>query len=150
MPCTASKFRAVVAVIALIGGAVSADDDTEIQTLQPIDATTDVSFDITGDAKKGKKVFRKCKACHKVKEGKNGAGPSLFNIIGRASATLEGFKYSNAMENAELIWDVETLSAYLEKPSKVVPGTTMSFGGLKKDADIENVIAYLSDVSLSE
>jgi len=103
-----------------------------------------VEVALAGDAKAGKKVFKKCKACHKLKKGKNGAGPSLHNIMGMQAASVEGFKYSKAMQKADLVWDVETMSAFLQKPKSVVPKTKMQFGGLKKDKDIENLIAYLA------
>lgn len=102
-----------------------------------------------GDAAKGEKVFNKCKACHTVEAGKNKVGPSLHNIVGRAPGTVEGFKYSKAMEEfgASHTWDEETLSAYLEKPKDVVPGTKMAFVGLNKEDDREDVIAYLKQFS---
>jgi len=105
---------------------------------------TSTNVALAGDVKKGKKVFRKCKACHKVKAGKNGAGPSLHNIMNASAAGVEGFKYSKAMIDSGLVWDVETMTAFLQKPKALVPGTKMAFGGLKKDADIENLIAYLA------
>jgi len=105
---------------------------------------TSTTVALVGDAKKGKKVFRKCKACHKVKQGKNGAGPSLHNLLGSNAAKVEGFKYSQAMIDSGLVWDAETLSAFLKEPKAVVPKTKMAFRGVKKDADIENLIAYLA------
>ena len=96
-----------------------------------------------GDATKGKKVFNKCKACHTIEEGKNKAGPSLFGVIGREAAAVKGFKYSKAMKASGLTWDEETIAKYLTKPKKLVPGTRMAFAGLKKEADIANVLAYL-------
>ena len=105
---------------------------------------TSTQVALAGDVKKGKKVFRKCKACHKVKEGKNGAGPSLYNILNAKAAGVDGFKYSKAMMESGLVWDVETLTTFIKKPKALVPGTNMAFGGLKKDADIENLIAYLA------
>lgn len=96
-----------------------------------------------GDAKAGKKVFRKCKACHVVDAEKNRVGPHLVGIIGRASGSVDGFKYSEAMAGADLTWDVETLSAYLANPRKYMPGNKMAFPGLRKEKDIVNVIAYL-------
>jgi len=97
-----------------------------------------------GDAAKGKKVFKKCKACHTIKEGgKNKVGPNLFGIVGKKSATVEGFKYSKAMEKADLTWDDATLSEYLKKPKALVKGTKMTFAGLKKEKDRDNLIAYL-------
>ena len=98
-----------------------------------------------GDAAKGKKVFNKCKACHSLKAGKNKIGPSLNGIIGRASASVEGFKYSKAMKAANLTWDEETLEKYLTKPKKFLPGTKMAFAGLKKETQRDDVIAYLKE-----
>lgn len=102
-----------------------------------------------GDAAAGEKVFNKCKACHTVEEGKNKVGPSLHAVIGRAPASVEGFKYSKGMEEfaSDHVWDEETLSAYLEKPRDVVKGTKMAFAGLKKPDDREDVIAYLKQFS---
>ena len=100
---------------------------------------------IDGDVKAGKRVFRKCKACHTVKEGKNGAGPSLFNIVQASAGQAEGFKYSKALSEAGLVWNTETLTAFLSNPKKFVPGNRMAFPGLKKDEDIANVIAYLAN-----
>lgn len=96
-----------------------------------------------GDAVKGEKVFKKCKACHYVDKAKNKTGPHLVDILDRAAGSIEGYKYSKAMANSGLIWDEATLTAYLKAPKKFVKGTKMAFAGLKKDADIANVIAYL-------
>ncbi len=96
-----------------------------------------------GDAAAGKKVFNKCKACHSMAEGKNKVGPTLFKIMGRDAAAIEGFKYSKAMKKSGLNWDEDTLEKYLAKPKKLVPGTRMAFAGLKKEADIDNVIAWM-------
>jgi len=96
-----------------------------------------------GDAAAGEKVFKKCKACHTLEEGKNKVGPSLHGVIGRAAGTAEGFKYSKAMSESGLTWDDATLAKFLAKPKDLVAKTKMSFAGLKKEDDIENVIAYL-------
>ncbi len=100
-----------------------------------------------GDPAAGEKVFKKCQACHAVGEGaKNKVGPSLNGVVGSPAGQVEDFKYSaNLLELAEggLVWDEETLTAYLHKPKDVVPKTKMSFAGLRKDEDVANVIAYL-------
>ncbi len=101
-----------------------------------------------GDAKKGAKVFRKCKACHVVDNEKNKVGPHLVDVIDRPIANVEGFKYSNAMiefGGDDKVWDIETLTLYLKKPKDFIKGTKMAFAGLKKDKDIDNIIAYLQD-----
>lgn len=102
---------------------------------------------VAGDVAKGEKVFKKCKACHYVDKEKNKTGPHLVDIVGRAAGSLEGYKYSKAMKASGLIWDEETLAAYLKAPKKYVKGTKMAFAGLKKDADVENIIAYLKSVN---
>tara|TARA_R110000751_G_scaffold234229_9_gene335849 strand:+ start:154456 stop:154857 length:402 start_codon:yes stop_codon:yes gene_type:complete len=104
-----------------------------------------------GDAVKGAKVFKKCKACHTASDEKNKVGPHLVSIIDRPVATVDGFKYSKAMTEFGAdgkVWDVETLSIYLKKPKALVKKTSMSFSGLKKDKDIENLLAYLQDPSV--
>ena len=96
-----------------------------------------------GDAKAGEKVFRKCKACHYVDKEKNKSGPHLVNIVGRAAGSVDGFKYSKAMKNSGLTWDEATLAEFLKKPKAYLKGTKMAFAGLRKDKDIDDVIAYL-------
>ncbi len=100
-----------------------------------------------GDVAKGEKVFKRCKACHKVEDGKNGVGPHLFGIVGRAVATVDGYKYSKGMtEYASgdgVVWDAARLDAYLTKPKAEVKGTKMAFAGLKKEAQRADLIAYL-------
>lgn len=103
-----------------------------------------------GDAKKGAKVFKKCKACHAVGEGaKNKVGPILTGIVDSAAALNADFKYSPAMvEAAEggLVWDEESLAAFLTKPKDFMKKTKMSFAGLRKEKDVANIIAYLRSV----
>jgi len=101
-----------------------------------------------GDADKGEKVFNKCKACHMVgPDAKNRVGPILTGVIDRPIASEEGFKYSDAFleKGAEgFVWTNENLHAYLADPKGFIPGNKMSFAGLKKEDDVEDVIAYLA------
>lgn len=101
-----------------------------------------------GDAAKGKRVFNKCKACHSLEAGKNKIGPSLAGIIGRKAGTAEGFKYSSAMQESGIVWDEDHLSAYLTNPRKAIPGNKMAFAGLRREADRENLIAYLKEEAM--
>lgn len=99
-----------------------------------------------GDVKKGEKVFKRCKACHKVDDGKNGVGPHLFGIVGRDVAGVDGYKYSKAMTeygSADEVWDADRLTRYLAKPKAEVKGTKMAFAGLKKEQQIIDLLAYL-------
>lgn len=111
----------------------------------PAATATVTQVALAGDASKGKKVFRKCKACHSLKEGKNGVGPTLHGVIGRPAAAVEGFKYSKAIAGLDVNWTPAELAAYLANPKKYAPGTTMGFRGLKKEADIQNLMAYLAE-----
>jgi len=95
----------------------------------------------------GKKVFKKCKACHAVGENaKNKVGPHLNDLFGRVPGTGDGYRYSKAMvaygEDGK-VWDDELLTAFLTGPKKAVKGTKMGFRGLKREDDIANIIEYL-------
>lgn len=96
------------------------------------------------DPARGAKLFNKCKACHKLEEGVNATGPSLWGVVGRPIASMPGFKYSGALPAGEN-WTPEHLMAFLEKPKKFAPGTAMSFAGLKKPQDRADLIAYLNE-----
>jgi cytochrome c len=99
-----------------------------------------------GDAAAGATVFKKCQACHSATKPTNKVGPSLMGVVGRPIATYAGFKYSPAMIEfgaGGKVWDEATLSAYLAAPKDIVPKGRMAFAGLKKPADIANVIEYL-------
>lgn len=105
-----------------------------------------VQAEEAGDPDKGAKVYKKCKACHTVDDkAKNKSGPALWSIVGRPIATVEKFKYSKALKALDgQVWSVENLDAYLAKPKEFVPGTKMTFAGLKKEKDRVNLIAYLA------
>jgi len=96
----------------------------------------------------GEKAFRQCKACHQVGEGaKNRVGPQLNGVMNRAAGTVEGFKYSSALQDMAtggLVWDEESLAAFLADPRGFMKGTRMAFAGVRKDEDIAAITAYLS------
>ncbi|QDZ01452.1 cytochrome c family protein [Nitratireductor mangrovi] len=101
-----------------------------------------------GDAVEGKKVFNKCRACHDAEAEKNKVGPHLVGVFGRVAGSLEDFqpRYSPNIKEAGadgLVWNDETLTEYLRDPKSVIPKGRMAFPGLKDDADLANVIAYL-------
>jgi cytochrome c len=100
-----------------------------------------------GDPEAGEKVFRKCQTCHEVKAPKNKVGPHLVGIFGRKAGTVEGFKYSDAMKNSNVVWNEETISAYVKEPKGYIPDNRMVFPGLKKEEDVANLIAYLKEAT---
>ena len=96
----------------------------------------------TADA--GQAAFKPCMTCHTVvKDGPNKVGPNLFGILNRPKAAHEGFAYSAAMKEKGGNWGYEDLYAFLAGPKAYVPGTKMSFAGLKKPEDRAAVIMYL-------
>lgn len=97
-----------------------------------------------GDAAKGEKVFGKCKACHEIATDKNKVGPTLHGVIGRKAGTVPGFKYSEAMAGADVTWEATTIAEYVAKPKEFVPGNKMAFAGLKKEDEIQDLVAYIS------
>lgn len=132
-------------MLASLNANASDTQNVEAETSQEETTQEVASFVIDGDAKKGKKVFKKCKACHQVKKEKNGAGPHLVGLLGRDIGSVEGYKYSQVFSEKDGQWTPEELTAFLKAPKEYAPGNKMSFKGLKKDADIENLIAYLNE-----
>ena len=103
-------------------------------------ATAQASAD--GDAGRGKTLFARCSACHAVTE-QNKVGPHLLSgVFGRTAETAAGARYSKAMTASGMTWDERTLDAFLNEPTKVLPGTTMS-AKLPNPQDRADVIAYL-------
>jgi len=99
------------------------------------------------DPASGQSVFKStCSICHAVQPGKNGVGPSLAGVVGRKTGQVAGFHYSVGNQNANLTWDEATLDKYLQSPKTIVPGTTMTYAGLKDDAKRADLIAYLATV----
>jgi cytochrome c len=100
---------------------------------------------MAADPAAGEKAFSVCKACHKVGEGaKNGVGPVLNGVVGRAAGAVEGYKYSDAMKNSGLTWDEANLTEYIKNPKTKIAGNKMIFPGVKDDAKIADIIAYLA------
>jgi len=98
-----------------------------------------------GDVEAGLKLFgRICGGCHQVGESARASfGPQLNQIFGRMSGSTTDYQYSDAMKSAGITWTTQTLTAYLEAPKKVVPGTRMIFWGLSDPEKVADVLAYL-------
>ncbi|MEL6362292.1 MAG: cytochrome c family protein [Pseudomonadota bacterium] len=99
-----------------------------------------------GDAKAGKKLFKRCSACHVYDKDKNKVGPHLVDIVGRKFGAAEKFKYSKAllkMAEEGLVWDKDNLDKYLTKPKDFIKRGKMIFRGLKRKKDRDNLIAFL-------
>lgn len=98
----------------------------------------------TADLANGKAKFALCQSCHTIAPGgANMTGPNLHGVFGKKAAANGDFKYSDALKNAGFVWDGEHLSQWLEKPQTYLPGTKMSFAGMKDAKDRTDLIAYL-------
>lgn len=120
----------MAAAIAMAGGTAMAQDSS-----------------VAGDPEAGEKAFKACAMCHTVEAGKNKLGPSLHNIVDSEAGAVPRFRYSKAMADSGIVWTVDELDRFLEKPAEVVPGTKMAFVGVKDAQTRADLIAYLQSVS---
>lgn len=104
-----------------------------------------------GDPAKGEKLFKRCAACHAIDPGgASKAGPNLHDVVGRTTGTLDGFKFSDAMIKLGAeghVWTPEELDKFVENPKQMIPGTKMTFPGLKKPQDRADLVAYIASLS---
>jgi len=103
------------------------------------------AFAQPGDASGGERLFnQQCKACHTVdKGGRNGIGPNLFGVFGSKAGAVQGFSFSEAMQKSGIVWDDKTMAEYLKDPKGRVPDGKMVYAGLKQQAQLDDMIAYL-------
>jgi cytochrome c len=98
----------------------------------------------TADAANGERLFRACSACHSMEAGRHLTGPSLAGVIGRKAGTADGFgRYSDALKSSGLVWQDDSLDAWLADPKALVPGNAMTFPGIEDPEARRDVIVYL-------
>jgi len=96
-----------------------------------------------GDPAAGERVYRQCQACHVLDAEQNRVGPHLVGIFGREAGAVDGFNYSPQMAGSGIVWDDDTIAAYLADPRGYIPGNRMAFAGLRQEQQILDVIAYM-------
>jgi len=97
------------------------------------------------DSAAGKTAFGKCQVCHAVGAGaKNKLGPELNGLAGRKAGALAGYQYSPALKNSGFAWDQASFAAFMQNPRTKVPGNKMVFAGMKDQAEIASLWAYLA------
>ena len=142
------KKDAMITKRAVVLDVTPEEDMTENNNLNEYDNIQIASFD-PNLVKEGEKVFKKCKACHRIGlDAKNGTGPHLNNIFGRVAGELRDYKkYSKNIKKLGqegLIWNNETLISFLENPKKYIKGTKMNFKGIKKSDELDALVEYLA------
>lgn len=97
---------------------------------------------------RGERATSQCKSCHTFEAGgNNGTGPNLHDVFGRAIGSHGGFTYSDGMKAMNAAWDYMRLNDFLRAPGAYVPGTRMTFAGVRNDRDRVALIAYLRSIS---
>jgi cytochrome c len=97
-----------------------------------------------GDPARGAQVYKRCAICHTDnKGGADGLGPNLFGVMGRKAASRPGFSYSPALKGANITWTEASMSKWVEKPGRMVPGTKMAFAGITSKRQRADLIAFL-------
>jgi cytochrome c len=109
---------------------------------QPVHAEDIAS---AGDPVRGAAIYERCGACHSLDRDRT--GPRHCGLFGRKAGSVPGFHYSRAMKQSNIVWTPETLDKFLENPRKDVPGTAMTYAGIKDPKERADVIAYLAKAS---
>ena len=129
---------ASVTTVASVTSAETGSTNSEAGNIMALFAST--------SAAEGAKVFKKCAACHSIKEGgANKIGPALWGVLGRTAGSVPGYKYSKAMAAYGKNWSFEEMNGFLVKPKDWIKGTKMSFAGLKNAKDRAAVILYMNE-----
>jgi len=102
----------------------------------------------SASTEKGQAAAKQCQACHTFeKGGPNRVGPNLFGIVGENRGEGRNFNFSSAMKSKGGKWTFEELDKFLADPRGYVPGTAMTFAGLKNDQQRADVIDFLNKQS---
>ena len=124
-------------------GETAAPAEKTPEQLKAMVATLPAPYN-TGDVEHGKSVFGMCRSCHSIaKGGPNMTGPDNYAVVGRKAGTHKGYAYSEALKTSGIVWDAPTLDKWIENPRQLVPGTKMSFAGIKDPKDRADLIAFL-------
>jgi cytochrome c len=117
----------------------------KLSALVIIASSTAASAALAQDVAAGKTAFNKCMACHSIGEGaKNKVGPELNGLNGRKSGTVPDYSYSDANKNSGITWNEAQFKEYIKDPKAKIPGTKMTFIGIKNEQEVNDLWAYVS------
>ncbi len=130
-----------------VAGITTAASNTNSETSSQGESTQDImALFASTSSTDGKKIFKKCAACHSISEGgKNKIGPALWGVLGRSAGSVTDYKYSKAMAAYGKNWSFEEMNGFLIKPKDWIKGTKMSFPGLRSAKDRAAVILYMNE-----
>ncbi len=98
----------------------------------------------SADAAAGEEVSKRCLQCHTFENGgANRIGPNVYGVVENPVAEHAGYAYSGAMKGKGGTWTYDELFKFLRSPGATLPGTKMSFAGVRNAQDRINLIAFL-------
>jgi cytochrome c len=116
-----------------------------LSSLAVIASLATTSAALAQDVAAGKTSFNKCLPCHAIGDGaKNKVGPELNGLDGRKSGTAEGYSYSDANKNSGITWNEAEFKDYIRDPKAKIPGTKMTFAGIKNDKEVNDLWAFIA------
>ncbi len=154
-----SRLLAVAVAVTLVAGCGKSTEDTGTESgTAPLPTAAMLGEQVVltaeeylaaapyrdADRSRGERQAQICKACHSLgRDGPNMIGPALHGFFGREVGSRSGFEYSAVMRNANFVWTPEALNAWLAQPGRFLPGNRMTFAGVLKQGDRDDLIAYL-------
>jgi len=143
---------AVLVLVSACGPSAPPASDTAPQAQAPAPSNEEMQIRIAALAapynaanyEAGRRVFAQCRSCHTIDEGAgNRVGPNLHGVFGREVGSVEGFSYSQPVQDANFTWDAEQLDHWLQNPQTFLPGNRMAFAGVRDQTQRRDLIAYL-------
>ena len=128
-----------------VEGVAATTATTSSNTAEAVDISVLLAL---GSVEKGKKIFKKCAACHSINAGGgNKIGPKLWNVMFRPVGAITDYKYSKALSSYGKEWTWQEMNGFLIKPAKWIKGNKMGFAGLKNEEDRASILLYLNENS---
>ena len=154
-----SRLLAVAAAVTLVAGCGKSNEDTGTESgTAPLPTAAMLGEQVVltaeeylatapyndADRSRGERQAQICKACHSLdRDGPNMIGPALHGFFGTEVGSRSDFEYSAVMRNADFVWTPEALNAWLAQPGRFLPGNRMTFAGVQRQSDRDDLIAYL-------